>query len=143
MRSGSTREVLFVCTHNATRSPMAAALARSLDVPARSAGVYADGGVDPRAVAAMAEVGVDIRDHRAHTLTDLELSGEDLAAFTVIALTDAAAEDARARLGDGTVERWPLDDPTAAAGDGLEAHRRARDAILSRIRKRFTKADAG
>lgn len=145
--NASPPKILFVCTHNATRSPMAAALAGSMcgaaRVQARSAGVYPGDAVDPLAVAAMAEIGLDIADHEAHSVTDLEAAGDDIGAYAaVIALTDAAEEALSALLRGAAIgcERWEVDEPAAERGDHdarLGPYRAARDALQARIRERF------
>lgn len=138
--------VLFVCTHNAVRSPMAHALSQGFYPKAlrsQSAGMHSLTPVDPMAVAAMRELGLDITEHQPHTVADLEASGDDLGAYDlIVALSPAAAEAAReaARYTDAPVELWPVEDPTAEDGPNeqrLAAYRAARDAILARLRERF------
>ena len=118
--------VLFVCVHNAGRSQMAAGFLQHLAgdrVEVLSAGSEPADAVNPAAVAAMAEVGID------------------LAAATPKLLTDAAVEEADVvvTMGCGDAcpfypgkryEDWPLDDP---AGQGIEAVRPIRDEIRSRV----------
>ena len=72
--------VLFACTMNSVRSPMAAAILRHLAgrrAYVESAGVRA-GGLDAFAVAAMDEIGIDISQHAPHTLRDLHDTSFDL-----------------------------------------------------------------
>ncbi len=71
-----SKMILFVCTGNTCRSPMAEGFARAeweqlgLDIKAESAGLSADeGGANPKSVAAMAEYSIDISAHRARQLT--------------------------------------------------------------------------
>src|SRR6266545_4259338 len=74
------RSVLFACSLNAVRSPMAEALARHYfgrDIYFASAGLKR-GELDPFAVAAMEEIGIDISRHNPHTFEDLEDSNFDL-----------------------------------------------------------------
>ncbi len=118
--------VLFVCVHNAGRSQMAAGFLQHLaagQVEVLSAGSQPADAVNPAAVAAMAEVGID------------------LAAATPKLLTDSAVEEADVvvTMGCGDAcpfypgkryEDWPLDDP---AGQGIEAVRPIRDEIRSRV----------
>lgn len=147
--AGTTERVLFACTWNASRSPMAAALstrfARGL-AAADSAGVHGGRPVDPLAVAAMAEWGLDIAGHRPHSLDDIEREGGDLGAYDVIvALSEAAARETAAlgRLTGVPVERWAIEDPTLHEGPDaarLDAYRRARDAIAASLRRRFDAA---
>lgn len=146
-----TRKVLFACTYNATRSPMAQALCQMLadegvipKVEASSAGVYTDAPLDPMAVEAMAELGADITGHAPHSFADIELEGGDLAAFDlVVALSSAAHRRAAEYLRDTEtpIEFWGVDDATAAEGSEearRKAYRAARDALAARIRGRFS-----
>lgn len=142
----SRRRVLFVCTHHSVRSPMAEALCRARFgdiIESWSAGAFlgesGDEGVDPSAVAALAEIGVEISDLRARSFVDLERAGADLCDFdSVIALTRAAfdAVQRAARGGSVALEYWPITDATAAA-DQARAHRAVRDTLLDRLDERF------
>lgn len=139
--------VLFVCTHNSVRSPMAGALYRAAIGPGArvsTAGAVSRGPLDPRAVAAMREVGLDISGHPGRLLHDIEAEGGDVAAFdVVVALSPLAAERAREYGGPGTrVELWPTDDPTGADETALEPYRALRGALEARIRQRFLRARA-
>jgi protein-tyrosine-phosphatase len=141
--------VLFACGMNAVRSPMAAAFLRRLRgtrLYVASAGVRTDV-LDPFAVAAMAELGIDISGHRPKTfeeLDDLEGLNFDLiitlspeAHHKALALTDRLAAE---------VEYWPTPDPTAVEGNRaqrLEAYRAVRDQLLARVRGRFGLSPAG
>lgn len=142
--------VLFACTYNATRSPMAQALARAMGgrggvapIEAASAGVFAGAPLDPMAIEVMAELGADIADHHPHSFADLEADGGDLEAFdVVVALSPAAERRAIEYLRDTEtpVEFWRVADATAEDGSETTraaAYRAARDAIQARIRNRF------
>lgn len=140
------KSVLFACSWNATRSPMAAALLDRLArgrVTVRSAGVLGGRPVDPMAVRAMAEAGYDIAQHRPNSLTDIEAAGGDVGAFDlIIALSPAASREAEAigRLADVLVEHWSVADPTQAEGPDetrLAAYRAVREALESETRRRF------
>jgi protein-tyrosine-phosphatase len=132
--------LLFACTMNAVRSPMAAALLRHLAGPRayiESAGVRA-GILDPLAVVAMEEIGLDIAGHRPRRFEDLEDSSFDL----VITLSPEAQHKALelTRTRATVVEYWPTFDPTAIEGtrtQRLEAYRTVRDQLMARLRKRF------
>ena len=80
MEEGRPRAVLFVCAFNSVRSPMAAALLRQMapeGLAVASAGVRKDA-LDPFAIAAMAETGIDIAAHEPTTIDELEdLEGLD------------------------------------------------------------------
>ncbi len=132
--------VLFACNHNAIRSPMAAALLRHLHgrrIFVDSVGVRALP-IDPFAVAAMEEFGIDLRDHVAKSFEDLE----DLSFDLVISLTPQAQHRAveltRSMACD--VEFWPSLDPTAVEGNRAEilaAYRSVRDSLWRRVQERF------
>ena len=119
--------VLFVCVHNAGRSQMAAGWLRHLAgdaVEVRSAGSIPGDQVNPAAVAAMAEVGIDISDQRPKVLTTDAVEASDV----VITM---GCGDAWPVLPGTRFLDWALEDP---AGKGVEAVRPIRDEIGTRIR---------
>ncbi|MEQ9814005.1 MAG: arsenate reductase ArsC [Azospirillaceae bacterium] len=132
--------VLFVCTHNAIRSPMAEAImkhAHGHRIFVDSAGVR-EGELDPFAVSVMAELDLDIARHRPKTLADLEDDSFDL----VITLSPEAHHKAleMTRTSAFEVEYWPVMDPTFVEGNRetrLAAFREAREEIRRRIEERF------
>jgi protein-tyrosine-phosphatase len=141
--------VLFACGMNAVRSPMAAAFLRHLrgtHLYVASAGVRTDA-LDPFAVAAMAELGIDISGHRPITFEDLE-DLEGLNFDIIITLAPEAHHKALAlthRLA-AEVEYWPTPDPTAVEGNRaqrLDAYRAVRDQLVDRIRSRFAPPRGG
>ena len=118
--------VLFVCVHNAGRSQMAAGFARHYggdDLVVRSAGSDPAQAVNPVAVAAMAELGIDIA---GQTPTKLDY---DTAYATDVIITMGCG-DACPVFPGKRYEDWKLDDP---AGQGVEAVRPIRDEIKVRI----------
>ena len=118
--------VLFVCVHNAGRSQMAAAFLRHLSggaVEVRSAGSAPAAQVNPAAVAAMAEVGLDIAAEQPKILTDAAVQASDV--VVTMGCGDTCPFYPGLRYED-----WVLDDP---AGQGLEAVRPIRDAIRVRV----------
>jgi protein-tyrosine-phosphatase len=138
--------ILFVCTFNAVRSPIAAALMkRQLGLPheVESAGIFSDA-VDPFAVATMAELGIDLGDHEGRALDEL-----DPAAYSVaIALSPEAHRALPRWIGaaDCAVEFWPVADPAAREGnrdERIAAYRMMRDDLLRRIRRRFERGEEG
>lgn len=148
-RPSRPHAVLFACGMNAVRSPMAAAIAQQLfgaTVHVGSAGVQ-KGELDPFAVAAMEEIGIDIARHKPVTfeeLDDLEGLNFDL----VVTLSPPAQHRAMelTRTNAATVEYWPTSDPTATEGSReqrLDAYRAVRDQLMARIRERFGSAAAG
>jgi protein-tyrosine-phosphatase len=130
--------ILFVCTMNAVRSPMAAALARHLlgeGTRIDSAGVEA-GELDPLAVEVMKEIGIALSTHRPRSLTDLHPGAYDL----VVTLSREADRSVSAGA-----EYWPISDPTGAEGSReqrLLAYRGVRDELLKKLKSRFHMAPA-
>ena len=89
-------------------------------------------------VAIMAEKGIDMKDHQAQTLDDLNDRSFDL----VVAFTESAGEAAKAYFSgtDVDIEIWPLPDPTAGMLDVraiMNNYRAIRDNIDSRLERRF------
>ena len=132
--------VLFACTMNAVRSPMAAAMLRHLTrgLYIESAGVKA-GELDPLAVETMGEIGLEIGKHRPRRFEDLEDGSFDL----VITLSPEAQHKAMelTRTAATQVEYWPTMDPTAVEGSReqrLTAYRAVRDQLLERLKGRFS-----
>jgi arsenate reductase len=119
--------VLFVCVHNAGRSQMAAGWLRHLAgdaVEVRSAGSVPGNQVNPAAVAAMAEVGIDIAGQRPKVLTTDAVEASDV--VITMGCGDACPIFPGKRYLD-----WKLDDP---AGKGVESVRPIRDEIETRVR---------
>ncbi|HEY4077238.1 MAG TPA: arsenate reductase ArsC [Rhizomicrobium sp.] len=137
--------ILFACTMNAVRSPMAAALLRHLagrDIYVESAGVRA-GDLDPMAVEVMDEIGLEIAAHKPRRFEDLEDGSFDL----VITLSPEAQHRAMemTRTAATQVEYWPTIDPTAVEGSReqrLTAYRLVRDQLLERLKGRFLRSPA-
>jgi arsenate reductase len=120
--------VLFVCVHNAGRSQMAAGWLRHLagdTVEVRSAGSEPADRVNPVAVQAMREVGIDIAGAQPKILTP-----EDSEASTVVITMGCG--DVCPYFPGQRHEDWKLDDP---AGQGIEAVRAIRDDIRDRVRE--------
>lgn len=118
--------VLFVCVHNAGRSQMAAAYLAHLAggrIEVRSAGSEPADTVNPAAVAAMAEEGIDISANRPKVLSDQAVKDSDV----VITM---GCGDACPFFPGKRYEDWKLEDP---AGQGLDAVRPIRDDIKARI----------
>ena len=132
--------VLFACTMNAVRSPMAAAIMRHLFgkfVYVDSAGVRG-GELDPLAVEVMEEIGIEIGKYKPKRFEELEDSSFDLC----ITLSPEAQHRAidLAHTSAIEIEYWPTMDPTMVEGSRdqrLDAYRAARDGILKRIKDRF------
>jgi protein-tyrosine-phosphatase len=130
--------VLFACTRNAVRSPMAEALGRHLfgrQVYFASAGVKI-GEKNGFAVEVMDEAGIDMSKHRPHTFEDLEDSYFDLIVTLSPEAHHKALEFTRALATE--VVYWPTIDPTAVEGSRervLNAYRDVRDGLRERIKK--------
>ena len=146
---GRPQAVLFACGLNSVRSPMAAALFRHMfgrTTYVGSAGVRR-GELDPFAVAAMDEIGLDIAKHRPMTFEELE-DWEGLNFDLIITLTPEAHHKALdlTRTVAADVEYWPTPDPTVQEGNReqrLGAYREVRDQLMRRIKDRFADAPAG
>lgn len=144
--SRAPSSVLFACSFNAIRSPMAEAIlkhhyGRRLYVD--SVGVRAQE-IDPFVVAVMDEIGIDLSRHRAKTFEDLEDTSFDL----VVSLSPEAQHSAveLTRTSDCTVEFWPVLDPSIVEGSRetrLDAYRAVRDHLVQRILARFAPPPAG
>jgi arsenate reductase len=135
MSTMAKQKVLFLCTGNSCRSQMAEGLLRQLagdQFEVASAGTEPRS-VNPLAIAAMREIGVDISGHRSKSVK--EFLGQH---FTyVITVCESANE--RCPIFPGTVKRlhWRLVDPAAAVGSEaqrMEVFRRVRDDIAEQVR---------
>ncbi len=123
-----TPSLLFLCTHNAGRSQMAMGFFKHL--AGGQASVYSGGSepadeINPAAVAAMAEVGIDIaREHPKRWTNDI-VEGADV-------IVTMGCGDACPYFPGKRYENWELADP---AGLGVDQVRPIRDAIESRVRR--------
>ncbi len=127
------KNVLFLCTGNSCRSQMGEGWAKALlpdTVNAYSAGT-APKGLDPEAIAVMAEAGIDISGGKSQTIDDLADVQFDL----VITVCGHARETCPTFPGNARVVHRPFDDPPAIARDAFtpllarNAYRRVRDEI--------------
>jgi arsenate reductase len=128
--------VLFVCVHNAGRSQMAAGWLRHLagdTVEVRSAGSAPATQINPAAVEAMREVGIDITDQTPKLLEWETAESSDV-------IVTMGCGDACPVFPGKRYEDWQLDDP---AGQGVEAVRPIRDDIRGRIEKLVAELAAG
>ena len=132
--------VLFCCTQNAIRSPMAEGMLKHLlgrKIYIDSVGVRASE-LDPFAVAAMDEIGIDISKHKSKTFDTLEDTSFDL----IISLSPEAQHKAvdMTRTMACDVEFWNTFDPSIIEGSReqrMDAYRDVRDRLMERIRERF------
>jgi protein-tyrosine-phosphatase len=138
--NGLPASLLFACSENSVRSPIAAALAKRLYGQSSyidSAGVRAST-VDGFAVQALDEIGIDVHHHHAKTFDDVDPSS-----FDVIVTLSPEAHHQALEFTRGTaaeVEYWPVPDPSVVEGTRdmrHDAYRRLRDMILMRLKARF------
>ena len=131
------RAVLFVCVHNSARSQMAEAFLNqrcSDDFIAESAGLER-GLLNPLAVAAMQEVGIDISRNKTKSIADLPDSGKDYA-YIITVCDETSAERCPIFPGEGQRLHWSLPDPSALKGswgERLAKTRLIRDSIRARV----------
>jgi arsenate reductase len=120
------KTIMFVCVHNAGRSQMAAGFMRELggeNVEVLSAGSAPKDSINPVAVEAMAELGIDISEQKPKVLTEDAVQQSDV----VITM---GCGDACPYYPGKRYEDWVLEDP---AGQGIEPVRVIRDEIKSRV----------
>jgi protein-tyrosine-phosphatase len=136
--------VLFTCTQNSVRSPMAASLLQTLrpDLTVASAGLN-PGEPDHLMIAVMAELGQDLSAHQPRSFREFKPGHFDL----ILTLSPEAHHNALewSRAARVPVEYWPTPDATAIEGDReqrLAAYRAVRDDLLSRLKARFASINA-
>ncbi len=133
--------VLFACSMNSVRSPMAEGIMKHLhghEVYVDSVGVH-KGEIDGFAIAVMEEIGIDVGKHKSKTFDDLEDTSYDV----VISLSPEAQHKAveMTRVMACDVEFWNTFDPTVVEGGRqvrLDAYRKIRDQLMARIKKHFS-----
>lgn len=119
-------KVLFICIENTCRSQMAEGFARHLGLEAESAGMRAGSGVNPDAVTAMAELGIDIAGQSSK-----EIDYENLEKFdAVISMCSAKTADICPSTFVGVQANWNIEDPK---GQPPEVFARVRDEIKRRV----------
>ena len=139
----SISSVLFVCSLNQVRSPMAATIARGLfgkRLFVRSAGIE-KGSEDPMVTRVLGELDMPIIASEPKDITELADANFDL----IIVLSEQALPDIERWAADKSldIEYWPTDDPTAATGNQtqvLDAYRAVRDTLVGKVRTRFAEA---
>ena len=138
--NGLPASVLFACSENSVRSPMAEGLAKRLYGRASfidSVGVRAKE-VDGFVAAALDEIGIDVHRHLSKTFEDVDPSSYDLIVTLSPEAHHRALEATRGTASE--VEYWPVPDPSAVEGTRdmrLDAYRRLRDQLLARLKVRF------
>ncbi len=137
---GLPSAVLFACTMNSIRSPMAESILKFLHghrIYVDSIGVRG-GEIDGFAIAAMDEIGIDLARHKYKTFDDLEDTSYDL----IITLSPEAQHKAMelTRVMACEVDFWNTFDPSIVEGSRearLDAYRQVRDQLMERIKGRF------
>lgn len=137
------RRILFLCTGNSCRSQMAEGFGRAYaptGYTVASAGLEPKGYIHPRAIIAMQEVGIDVRNQSAKAFDSSQTGEYDL----VITLCGDAEE--RCPVLPAAVSRthWPLPDPAKAAGsteEVMETFRRVRDEIGDLVKRLFSELE--
>lgn len=127
--------VMFVCVHNAGRSQMAQGFLTELAgdrIEVRSSGTMPADSVNPAAVEAMAELGIDISNQRPKVLTDDDVKASDYV------ITMGCGDACPFYPGKKYLD-WKLDDP---AGQSVEAVRPIRDEIRSLVENLVAEIDA-
>lgn len=133
--------VLFACTQNSIRSPMAEGILKYLHghrIYVDSAGVR-EGHIDGFAIAVMDEIGIDLSRHNSKSFDQLEDSSFDL----IISLSPEAQHKAvdMTQWMACEVEFWNTFDPSIVQSEDretiLEAYRQVRDQLMERIKTRF------
>jgi arsenate reductase len=136
LRRLAPRHVLFLCVANSARSQMAEGIARSLapaGVTVSSAGSRPSR-VNPFAIRALAELGIDIRSHASKSVDTIPQAGVDAV------ITLCAEEVCPVFLGKAHRVHWALPDPAGAGGTEeaqLQAFRDVRDELRRRLRLVF------
>lgn len=142
--SRKVQSVLFMCAHNAVRSPMAEAMAKHFfgkSVYVQSAGARR-GEVDAFALSVLDEIGIDAHKHKPKSIEELE-EWEGLNFDLIVSLSPEAHHKALdlTRTVAADVEYWPTVDPTAVQGSRdqvLDAYRDVRDGLMRRIKDRLS-----
>ncbi|MDD5615171.1 MAG: arsenate reductase ArsC [Candidatus Methanoperedens sp.] len=133
------KKVLFLCTENSCRSQMAEGILRHLmgdKFEVESAGTR-HSAVNPIAIRVMAEIGIDISEHRSKSVDEFQGMSFDL----IITTCDAARETCPVFPGKARHLHWSFNDPAAVRGSEdeiLSAFRKVRDEIKQRIQEEFS-----
>jgi len=133
------KKVLFICVHNSARSQMAAALLNKRCgefFEAKSAGLE-PGTLNPLAVEALGEIGIDISRNKTQTVFDVFKSAE-LFAYAITVCDESEAKGCPIFPGVTTRLHWPFPDPGTFAGtleEKMEATRRVLQEIDKQVRR--------
>jgi len=142
LQAMAPRGMLFLCVANSARSQLAEGIARALAPPGVT--VWSAGSqptrVRPEAIAALAEIGIDISGHRSKSVAEVPASEVD----TVITL--CGEEECPVFLGKARRLHWGLPDPAGAGGseaDRADAFRKTRDELRRRLAVVFARQTPG
>ena len=138
-------KVMFLCTGNTCRSQMAEGFANALGkglIEAYGAGLMPGGVVNPRAIAAMKEAGINISNQTSKAIDPALLEQMDM----IVTLCGNA--EASCPVTPPAIKRmhWPIDDPVSAVGteeEILQELRKARDEIKKRVSELINSLDTG
>lgn len=137
---GLPGSVLFACTMNSVRSPMAEGILKQMHgkrLFVDSVGLKSKP-IDPFVIEVMKEIGIDVERHNAKTFDDLQDTSFDVIITLAPEAQHHAVEMTRVMACD--VEYWPTFDPTIVEGNRemrLDAYRQVRDQLQRRIAERF------
>jgi arsenate reductase (thioredoxin) len=131
------QKVLFICVHNSARSQMAEAFLKEIcghNCEPHSAGLE-PGKLNPLAVEAMREIGIDISQNKTQSVFDVFRSGE-LFAYVITVCDESSADSCPIFAGVTKRLHWSFPDPAALTGTGeerLAGTRKIRDQIRARL----------
>jgi arsenate reductase len=131
------KKVLFICVHNSARSQMAAALMNKICgefFEAQSAGLQ-PGTLNPLAVEALREIGIDISENKTQSVFDVWKSAQ-LFAYVITVCSEAEAMGCPVFPGVTQQLHWPFPDPSRFAGTRAEQLEQTRE-VLEQIHSRI------
>lgn len=131
------KKVLFICVHNSARSQMASALTNKMCgefFEAHSAGIE-PGTLNPLAIEALQEIGIDISQNKTQAVFDVWKSGQ-MFAFVITVCSEAEAESCPIFPGLATRLHWSFPDPSKFTGTHEEQLEKTRQ-LLERIRAKI------
>jgi arsenate reductase (thioredoxin) len=131
------KKILFICVHNSARSQMAAALVNEMCgefFDAQSAGVE-PGTLNPLAVDALQEIGIDISGNETQSVFDLFKTGQ-LFAYAITVCSESESQGCPIFAGVTKRLHWPFDDPSQFTGSYAERLAKTRE-LLENIRAKI------
>jgi arsenate reductase len=131
------KKIVFICVHNSARSQMAAALVNEMCgdfFEAQSAGVE-PGTLNPLAVDALQEIGIDISGNETQSVFDLFKTGQ-LFAYAITVCSESESQGCPIFAGVTKRLHWPFDDPSQFTGSYAERLAKTRE-LLENIRAKI------